>query len=119
MSHYNDIRRGTDGGFMDAIKTVFGFVVLGAILGVALWFLFRNFSSTAFFVVAIYKSHPIVFVLALLALVIFGAIYVDRRENKKIKAGDQQAIDRRIASLMDDHKYTRQQAEEAVRRLRR
>jgi len=115
MGDYNEIRRGTFDGIMGAVKVVVSIAILGA----ASWFLFRNFSSIAYVVVAIYKSHPIVFVLALLALVIFGAIYVDRRENKKIKAGDQQAIDRRIASLMDDHKYTRQQTEEAVRRLRR
>ena len=116
MSHYDKIRRG---GIMHAVKTVFWALVLIAILGTALWFLFRNFSTIAFFVAAIYKSHPIVFVLVLLALVIIGAIHIDRRENKKIKAGDQQAIERRIASLMDDHKYTRQQAEEAIYRLRR
>ena len=116
MSDDDEIRRD---GIMHPAKTVFWVLILVAILGTALWFLFRNFSTITFFVVAIYKSHPIVFVLVLLALVISGAIHIDRRENKKIKAGDQQAIERRIASLMDNHKYTRQQAEEAVYRLRR
>jgi hypothetical protein len=115
MGDYNEIRRGTFDGIMGAVKVVVSIAILGA----ASWFLFRNFSSIAYVVVAIYKSHPIVFVLVTLAIVLFGAIHVDGRDNKKIKAGDQQAIEGRIGALMDDHKYTRQQAEEAVRRLRR
>jgi uncharacterized protein YacL len=119
MSDYNETGPGTYNGIMDTVKKIFWLVVSIAVLGAVLWFLLRNSSSIAFFVVAIYKSHPIVFVLVLLAIVIFGTIYGDRRENKKIKAGDQLAIEHRISSLMDDHKYTRQQAEEAVRRLTR
>ena len=89
MGDYNEIRRGTFDGIMGAVKVVVSIAILGA----ASWFLFRNFSSIAYVVVAIYKSHPIVFVLVTLAIVLFGAIHVDGRDNKKIKAGDQQAIE--------------------------
>lgn len=47
----------------------------------------------------------------------FGA-YQDHRNNRRIRAGDQEAINDRIEVLMKEHKYSRPEAEDAVERLR-
>ena len=59
--------------------------------------------------------------LLFLAILFVCVFWAESRENRKIKTGDPDAIERRIQALMDRDgvlKYTRAQAEEAVRELR-
>jgi hypothetical protein len=51
------------------------------------------------------------------AAVLFVAWLADSAQNKKIKAGDPDAITKRILFLVENQKYIRQEAEAAVQKM--
>jgi cytochrome bd-type quinol oxidase subunit 2 len=55
----------------------------------------------------------------LVVFVIVGFGLSDRADNKKIRAGDVQAIQGRVKYLMTEFKYSREQADAAIERIRK
>lgn len=103
-----------------AVKVGLAFALLGGIIALIAFLGY----------IAIMKPQPVIEVIhnipwwayaLFVAVVIIGAFWSDARENRKIRAGDPVATERKIQALMDGDgvlKYTRAQAEEAVERIR-